>query len=199
VVDIKQAANWMLDGHQISREGKGYYFCYDYNEPNEEFGLTLDDLRATDWKINKKFFVQTKPNLVMYVFANKEAKMSPGKLSAQVAHGACFAQLNSDQTVIKDWIKSGFTKVILEVKDEYALKEVKNQLIKEGVRSYLITDSGKTEIASGTVTALGVQILDKNKYNDFFNKYKLYKKESWWTKFISWFKKIFKKNKDEYK
>jgi peptidyl-tRNA hydrolase, PTH2 family len=197
MVDIKQASDYMLEGHQITCDDKNFYF-YDYNKPEEEFNLTLNEIRSNKWKISKKNFVPIKPNYIMYVFANKNIKMSPGKLASQVAHGACFAQLHSNNDIIKQWINKGFTKIILQVKDEYELKEIKNQLLKLGIQSTLITDEGRTEIPSGSITALGVEVIDKNKYIEFFQKFKLYKNESFLDKIKKMFKK-FRKNKDEYK
>jgi peptidyl-tRNA hydrolase len=192
--NVNEAADWMLEGHEVSSDNKNYY-VYDYNAPNEEFAMTITELRANTWKITKNNKMPTKPEYIMYIFANKKYKMSPGKLSKQVADGACFGALNTDKETTRQWIQSGFNKMILEVADEYELKDIQKLLVKYDIASYLITDK-----TTGTCTALGVQIVDKNKYNEFFSKYRLYKKVSLWEKIITWFKKMFSgKKKDEYK
>jgi len=193
MVDIKQAAEWMLEGHLIKRKSKEFLIVYDYNKPEEEFGLNIDDLRANDWEINKRKFAPVKADYIMYIFANKKHKMSPGKLSKMVADGACFGALNTDKETVRQWIQQGFNKTIFEIMDEYQLKEIQHNLIKLGVESYIILDKD-----ADVNTALGVQIVDKNKYKEFFDKYKLYKKVSLFDKIKEFFSK-FKKKKDEYK
>ena len=56
MADIKQVAEWMLEGHLVKRKSKQFLIHYDYNKPEEEFNLTIDDLRSTDWEIHKRKF-----------------------------------------------------------------------------------------------------------------------------------------------
>ena len=191
---VIDGANWMLEGHRVTSDDKNFYH-YDYNNPNEEFGMTITELRANTWKIAKRNAMPTRPEYIMYIFANNKHKMSPGKLSKQVADGACFGALNTNKDIVHAWIQSGYNKLILEAKDDYELTDIKNNLLRLGIDSFIIKD----KIAEIN-TALGVQIVDKNKYNEFFSKYKLYKKTSLWDKIKELFKKLFNKNKkDEYK
>ncbi len=82
--------------------------------------------------------------------------MPKGKLGAQCAHASVEAVLRSDKDKVKKWRLLGQKKVVLKVAD---LKELRkhNQIAKDnGLITALITDAGKTVIAPGTVTCLGI-------------------------------------------
>ena len=182
MADIKQGAEWLLDGHLIKRKNKNFMIHYDYNKQDEEFGLTLEDLRSNDWLIHKRNFTPTKPNYTMYLFINKKYKMKKDELTKKIADGACFGVLNTDAEVIKQWINNGFNKIILKADDDYHIKDIQHTLIKYGIKSYIITDKN-----SGVNIALGVQIIDKNKYIEYFNRFETKKKN-----FFVW---LFNRNK----
>ena len=62
---------------------------------------------------------------VMYIFVNKGLGMSPGKMSAQVAHAAVKASDMSNKKMRDDWNKFGFyTKLVMEARNEVHLKTI---------------------------------------------------------------------------
>ncbi len=94
--------------------------------------------------------------LKQVVLVRMDLKLSPGKLAAQVAHGAVESALKTDRKTIEQWLSHGAKKVVLKVQNESELKEYQKKLAHEKIRCALITDAGHTEIPAGTVTCLGV-------------------------------------------
>lgn len=55
------------------------------------------------------------------------------------------------------WMRGTFTKVVCQVPDEAALRDLHDAARRAGLESYLITDAGKTEFGGvPTATAVGV-------------------------------------------
>lgn len=99
----------------------------------------------------------------MYIFANRGLGMSPGKLAAQVAHGAVEAYLRSDPDLITEWRVGGhYTKLVMMAEDELHLRTIMDYLEERGFCTAPIIDEGRTEIRAHSLTALGVAIVDKD-------------------------------------
>lgn len=102
-------------------------------------------------------------NPVMYIIANRGAEMSPGKLAAQVAHAAVEAYRMSDRKLIDAWYEGGHhTKIVLAVDTEDALQNAATYIRERGFDCKEIIDEGRTEIKPFTMTAVGVEILNKD-------------------------------------
>jgi PTH2 family peptidyl-tRNA hydrolase len=82
--------------------------------------------------------------------------MSCGKISAQVAHAAVSAFERCDRDTRERWLAEGQKKVVLRVKDERSLHELKTLAEARGIPAALIQDAGLTELPPGTTTALGL-------------------------------------------
>jgi len=95
----------------------------------------------------------------MVLVTRKDLKLSPGKLSAQVAHAAVACALETKKVNSKwfrKWMDEGAKKAVVKVDtldDFYPLKSKASDL---RIVSYLVTDAGHTEIPAGTVTVLGL-------------------------------------------
>lgn len=89
----------------------------------------------------------------------QDLKLSKGKLAAQVAHASLGAYRKAAQTYPKDveeWEKIGEKKVVLKVDGLKQLQEIKKKAGQAGLPLCLINDAGRTELPSGTTTALGI-------------------------------------------
>jgi peptidyl-tRNA hydrolase len=111
---------------------------------------------------------------VMYIFVNKGLGMSTGKVAAQVAHAAVRAIIPAARTGILtepiqiektvplgEYMRKGETKIVLEVRDTEHLLMAERYLNEHGIKTFLVIDEGRTEIAPHTPTAMATEILDK--------------------------------------
>jgi len=90
------------------------------------------------------------------LIVRSDIKMSCGKSCAQVAHAAILAYERADSAARKSWTSEGQKKVVLKVKGDRALFELKTIAENAGVPAALVQDAGLTEIPPGTITALGL-------------------------------------------
>lgn len=102
-------------------------------------------------------------NPVMYIFVNAGAKMSQGKLGAQVGHAVLDAYYESSQDMIDAWYVGHHTaKVVLHADDAQHLLSIERYINDRGFETALVIDEGRTEVGPFTPTALGVEIVDKD-------------------------------------
>ncbi|KAF2151775.1 PTH2-domain-containing protein [Myriangium duriaei CBS 260.36] len=87
--------------------------------------------------------------------------MTKGKIAAQCGHAtlACYKSLlNNPSTapILQRWEKYGQAKIAVQVKSEEELQTLQAQAMSLGVCAKIIHDAGRTQIASGSATVLGV-------------------------------------------
>jgi len=82
--------------------------------------------------------------------------MGDGKLAAQVAHASLKAYENADPSAADDWKRMGATKVVVSVGSEDELLGLEREARAANLPHALVRDAGRTQIESGTATALGV-------------------------------------------
>lgn len=114
---------------------------------------------------------------VMYLFLNRGLGMSTGKSCAQVAHAACEAQRISDPKLVDAWNSGGhYTKLVMLAEDAEQLRTFCDYIERRGFKTSLIIDEGRTEIKPFSLTALGVEIVDKDEQHvlDSFGDFKVY-------------------------
>ncbi|MBI2546347.1 peptidyl-tRNA hydrolase [Candidatus Woesearchaeota archaeon] len=105
-------------------------------------------------------------NYKQVILVREDLKLPKGKLSAQVAHASVDAMLKTPKKIIDAWRAEGMGKIVLKVKDEAELRRYRQLAEQKGLVTALITDAGKTVLAPGTVTCLGIgpddeSIIDK--------------------------------------
>lgn len=97
--------------------------------------------------------------VVMYkqiIVVRSDVDMGKGKMAAQVAHASMGASMITPKDVLKKWNASGAKKVVLKASSEEELNEIQKFAKRESLPSFLVKDAGKTQLESGTVTALAV-------------------------------------------
>ena len=87
---------------------------------------------------------------------NRQLRLPPGKLAAQVAHAAIAAFLSAPTESQRQWLTEGMAKIVLQIDDEAALLRLYAQVQAAAVPHGLIRDAGKTVLAPGTITCLGI-------------------------------------------
>ncbi len=90
------------------------------------------------------------------ILVRQDLKLPKGKLAAQAAHASVEAVLNSDKKKVQEWRAEGMAKIVLKVKDEKELLSCLRQAKEAGLTASLITDAGRTVIAPGTKTCVGI-------------------------------------------
>ncbi|KAK7058281.1 hypothetical protein VNI00_001912 [Paramarasmius palmivorus] len=85
--------------------------------------------------------------------------MSTGKIAAQCSHAtlACYKSLlASNVTLLRRWEKSGQTKIALRCSNEEELLTLQAQAQSLNLCARSIQDAGRTQIAAGSRTVLGI-------------------------------------------
>ncbi|KAF2689779.1 PTH2-domain-containing protein [Lentithecium fluviatile CBS 122367] len=87
--------------------------------------------------------------------------MTKGKIAAQCGHAtlACYKQFlrqSPSSTILRRWERGGQMKVALQAKSEEELEVLQAQAVSLGLVAQVIHDAGRTQIASGSATVLGI-------------------------------------------
>lgn len=125
-------------------------------------------------------------NPVQYIILNKGLGMSTGKAAAQAAHASVEGVRLSapspggnpwDSSIVNRWYRGGhYAKIVLEAEDGAAIQIARQYIEARGFKTALIIDEGRTEIEPMSVTALGVEIVNKDMphVRETFSAFKLY-------------------------
>ncbi|MFC2143583.1 peptidyl-tRNA hydrolase Pth2 [Candidatus Aenigmatarchaeota archaeon] len=91
------------------------------------------------------------------IVIRSDVKMSKGKTAVQTAHASLESyKIAKRKNKTKIWEITGQKKVLLKVESLAELKKIKQKCNKLKVPCALIHDAGRTEVKSGTITALGI-------------------------------------------
>ena len=90
------------------------------------------------------------------ILVRSDLKLPKGKMSVQCAHASVEAAFKGSKKKVSEWRLFGAKKIVLKVSDEKELLKFKRQAEQAGLKTALITDAGKTVIAPGTITCLGI-------------------------------------------
>ncbi|KAF8350239.1 peptidyl-tRNA hydrolase PTH2-domain-containing protein [Amanita rubescens] len=85
--------------------------------------------------------------------------MSAGKIAAQCSHAtlACYKTMqNTNLKALREWERSGETKVALRCSDEKELLALQARAQSLNLYTRSIQDAGRTQIAAGSRTVLGI-------------------------------------------
>lgn len=107
------------------------------------------------------------------ILVRADLKLPRGKLGAQTAHASVEAVLRSDSGMVKAWRAEGMAKIVVKVKDERELVRRFQEAKDSGLVACLITDAGRTVIAPGTKTCVGIGPDEEEKVDKVTGKLKL--------------------------
>lgn len=85
----------------------------------------------------------------------------PGKIAAQASHAtlACYKYFHAhspNSPILRRWERNGQAKIALQIKSEDELLLLQAQAMSLGLCARVIQDAGRTQIASGSRTVLGI-------------------------------------------
>ncbi|XP_071480145.1 peptidyl-tRNA hydrolase 2, mitochondrial-like [Diadema antillarum] len=95
----------------------------------------------------------------MVLVVRNDLKMGKGKVAAQCSHATlgCYKKgLRIKPDWVKNWELDGQPKVVLKVQDEQSLQVLSGQATRKGIPTSVIQDAGRTQIAPGTKTVIGI-------------------------------------------
>ncbi|TEY84250.1 hypothetical protein BOTCAL_0018g00270 [Botryotinia calthae] len=159
--------------------------------PNWSNGLEADKrdgLRATQNNTAKKSekkkekseggLVDTGEECKLVLVVRTDLGMTKGKIAAQCSHAtlACYKTISRqpvNSLILRRWEREGQAKVALQVKSEDELQILQAQAISLGVVAEQIADAGRTQIASGSHTVLGIGPAPKSVIDQITGKLKL--------------------------
>lgn len=90
------------------------------------------------------------------IVVNDALSLPKGKLSAQVAHASVSAFLAAAESKREVWLERGMPKIVLKCASELELEELHSEAQTKSLPACLIRDAGKTLLAQGTITCLGI-------------------------------------------
>ena len=111
--------------------------------------------------------------LAQYIIMNTSLGMDKGKLVAQGCHAAVSVLDKVDKKVVEEWKQSGMKKIVLKVNSTEELIELFQSVKDKKLPCALITDAGRTQIASGSKTAFACGPIDEEKAAQYFKNLKL--------------------------
>lgn len=82
--------------------------------------------------------------------------MSVGKLAAQACHASVAATFAAPRDDVSRWLEEGQTKVVLQAASVDVLLNLKQKCSALDLDHALISDAGRTELAEGALTAIGI-------------------------------------------
>ncbi|KAK4902593.1 hypothetical protein LTR27_000530 [Elasticomyces elasticus] len=118
-----------------------------------------------------KSFAGNTEECKLVLVVRKDLGMSPGKIGAQCGHAtlACYKTLvraNPHHPVLRQWEDYGQAKVALRIDSEEDMLVLQAQAISLGLCAQVIHDAGRTQIASGSATVLGIGPAPKSKIDE---------------------------------
>ena len=90
------------------------------------------------------------------IVVNEELKLPRGKLAAQVAHASVASLVSSSGEQQQAWFDIGMPKVVLAGDNEQEITDLYQKAVDANLPAHLIRDAGKTVVASGTITCVGI-------------------------------------------
>lgn len=97
----------------------------------------------------------------MVIIIRTDINMGKGKIASQAAHAAVSLYQSSKESsnpYLKSWLRFGQPKIVLKVETqcEQTLENVFQTALKSNLTACLIRDAGRTQISTGTITAVGI-------------------------------------------
>ena len=130
----------------------------------------ISSLKPSDWSYKHGPYK-------MLLIINMELSMGKGKIAAQCGHAAigCYEKcIKVCPNAIRAWYQSGCAKIALKCNNTNELLELMHQAkTKFRIPYYLVEDAGKTQIAAGSRTVLGLFAPTFYFDHDFTNHLKL--------------------------
>ncbi|SCU89093.1 LAMI_0D12376g1_1 [Lachancea mirantina] len=153
------------------------------NSGNESEDGYEDDEEEDDFEVNSLALNDIPGEVRMALVIRQDLGMKKGKIAAQCCHAAlaCYRLIASDALrtsynpeLCDRWLHHGQAKIALKCPDKEAMDELFAKSISLGVNSYVVHDAGRTQIAAGSATVLGLGPAPKAVLDQITGDLKLY-------------------------
>jgi PTH2 family peptidyl-tRNA hydrolase len=151
--------------------GVAGYFLGAYASCHAECDCSEGDAEGEDG------FADSNEECKMVFVIRTDLQMSKGKAAAQCAHAAiaCYeSAMKSTPKLLQRWRRAGQAKVTLQCSSEDDLRLLQGIAISKGVTAKTVVDAGRTQIAAGSTTVLGIGPAPKSAIDQVTGHLKLY-------------------------
>ncbi|XP_066966462.1 peptidyl-tRNA hydrolase 2, mitochondrial-like isoform X1 [Macrobrachium rosenbergii] len=144
--------------------GMGLGICVGFFARASMFGdsadpsANLEDEDDDNWD-EDGFLAEGTGETKLVLVVRSDLKMGKGKAAAQCCHATlkAFKQLQkTNRRLLRAWEMNGQPKVVLKIDDEESMLDLASLAREVGLTVSLIQDAGRTQIAPGSRTVLGV-------------------------------------------
>lgn len=145
----------------------------DYSEESEDEGIDIDSTPLNE----------VPGEVRMTLVVRQDLKMGKGKAAAQCSHAtlALYKKITNNESdaynpeMVKRWeYGNGQAKITLQVPNQEEMDILFAQAISLGVNAYIVHDAGRTQIAAGSATVLGLGPAPKQVLDQITSNLKLY-------------------------
>mmetsp|Transcript_9765 Transcript_9765/g.20258 ORF Transcript_9765/g.20258 Transcript_9765/m.20258 type:complete len:188 (+) Transcript_9765:106-669(+) len=132
-----------------------YEYEDDEYESDEDYAETVakhSSESAKDWGMKDAPYK-------MLLIVNQELKMGKGKIAAQCGHASvgCYKRsLKMCPSGVRAWDMTGCAKIAVKCPTEEEMRTIFDKALAKGLPMYLVEDAGRTQIAAGSRTVLGI-------------------------------------------
>ncbi len=95
----------------------------------------------------------------MVLCVNQELGMGKGKIAAQCGHAAVGCYKRASKLCpggLSAWERTGCAKIAVKCPNEEEMNNIFKKAVEKGIPMYLVEDAGRTQIAAGSRTVLGL-------------------------------------------
>lgn len=155
---VEEIVMWILE-HQNNAETSASSTAIDNSDTLEDM-MTLHSMRVNNTpqpedKDQQEYTVPQK----MVVVIRADLRMSTGKIAAQAGHailGAVDIAYARNGEAVRTWRASGEAIICLRVESEAEFDNLIISARTSGLRCFVVSDAGRTEVASGTRTCFAL-------------------------------------------
>ena len=125
---------------------------YDSEEEDENAPAPTGKGASSQWNI-------THAPYKMVLCVNQELSMGKGKIAAQCGHATlgCYKRAKKQcPSAVAAWERTGCAKIALKCLTNAELEDIAFRALAKGIPCYLVEDAGRTQIAAGSRTVLGL-------------------------------------------
>lgn len=149
----------------------------------EESDYSEEESEEEDYEIESTALNDVPGEVRMALVIRQDLGMQKGKIAAQCCHAAlgCYRLIATDPsrasynpTMVNRWLRGGQAKITLKCPDKDVMDELYAKAIAMGVNANVIHDAGRTQIAAGSATVLGLGPAPKAVLDQITGELKLY-------------------------